>query len=104
MSKNVLLAQELVRNYHRPRGNPRCTMKVDLMKAYDFVDWDFLVHCLFCFEFLARFTKWIKVCITSPRFSISINGTPVGYFRGEKGLRLIPLFVCSSHGGFFRLM
>jgi hypothetical protein len=57
------------------------------MKAYDSVDWDFLVHCLSCFGFPACFTKWIKVCITSPRFSISINGTLVGYFRAEKGLR-----------------
>jgi hypothetical protein len=27
------------------------------------------------------------MCITSPRFSISLNGTLVGYFKGEKGLR-----------------
>jgi hypothetical protein len=31
ISENVLLAQELVRNYHRKDGKPRCTMKIDLM-------------------------------------------------------------------------
>jgi hypothetical protein len=36
--KNVLLAQELVRNCHRKEGKPRCTMKIDLMKAYDSID------------------------------------------------------------------
>jgi hypothetical protein len=36
--ENVLLAQELVRNYHRKEGIPRCTMKIDLMKAYDSVN------------------------------------------------------------------
>lgn len=87
ISENVLLAQELVRNYHRNGSSPRCTMKVDLMKAYDSVDWEFIVHCLSCFGFPARFTNWIKMCITSPRFSISLNGTLVGYFKGEKGLR-----------------
>jgi hypothetical protein len=27
------------------------------------------------------------VCITNPRFSVAINGTLVGYFQGEMGLR-----------------
>jgi hypothetical protein len=34
-----------------------------------------------------KFTNWNKKCISSPRFSISLNGTFVGYFKGEKGLR-----------------
>jgi hypothetical protein len=28
----------LVRSYHRKDGQPRCTMKIDLMKAYDSVN------------------------------------------------------------------
>jgi hypothetical protein len=87
ISENILLAQELVKNYHRKEGQPRCTMKVDLMKAYDSVDWDFILHCLSCFGFPSKFIKWIEVCITSPRFSISLNGSLVGFFRGAKGLR-----------------
>ena len=34
---NVLLAQELLRNYHKDTTSPRCTIKVDLHKAYDTV-------------------------------------------------------------------
>jgi hypothetical protein len=88
--ENILLAQELVWNYHRKEGEagqPRCTLKVDLMKAYDSVDWKFMVHCLACCGFPAKFVKWVKMCIASPRFSISLNGTLVGYFKGEKELR-----------------
>jgi hypothetical protein len=62
-------------------------MKIDLMKAYDSVDWEFILHCLTCFGFPAKFTNWVKVCITSPRFSISLNGSLIGYFPGGKGLR-----------------
>jgi len=87
ISENVLLAQELVRSYHRKEGLPRCTLKVDLMKAYDSVNWDFIIQCLICFGFPLKFTNWIKECITSPRFSISLHGTLVGYFKGGKGLR-----------------
>jgi hypothetical protein len=87
ISENVLLAQEIVRNYHKETGKPRCAMKVDLMKAYDSVNWEFMIHCLHCFGFPTKFLNWIKECITSPRFSVCLNGTLVGYFEEKKGLR-----------------
>lgn len=87
IAENVLLAQELVRNYHRKDGKRRCTLKIDLMKAYDSVNWDFIIHCLACLGFPGKFINWIKVCITSPRFSVSLNDTLMGYFKGAKGLR-----------------
>jgi hypothetical protein len=87
ISENVLLAQELVKNYHKKDGKPRCTLKIDLMKAYDSINWEFILHCLHCFGLPLRFIGWIKECITSPRFSLSLNGTLVGYFEGKKGLR-----------------
>jgi hypothetical protein len=51
ISENVLLAQELVGGYHKEKGNPRCTLKIDFIKAYDFVNWEFILHCLHCFGF-----------------------------------------------------
>lgn len=39
IAKNILLAQEAV---NKEKGNSRCTLKVDLMKAYDSVSWDLL--------------------------------------------------------------
>jgi len=61
------------------------------------------MHCLFCFGFPAMFISWIKEYVTSPRFSIALNSTLVGYFEEMKGLSQegpsLSLFVCSSHGG-----
>jgi hypothetical protein len=48
---------------------------------------EFMLHCLHYFGFPKRFLSWIRECITSPKFSICINGTLVGYFEGKKGLR-----------------
>jgi hypothetical protein len=87
ISKNVLLAQEIIKDHHKDKGNPRCTLKADLMKAYDSINWDFMMHSLHCFRFLEKFLRCIKECITSPRFFICLNGTMVGYFEGKKWLR-----------------
>jgi hypothetical protein len=57
------------------------------MKAYHSMNWDFIIQCLVCFGFPTKFINWVKECITSPQFSVSLNGTLVGYFKGEKGLR-----------------
>ncbi|KAL0282460.1 UNVERIFIED_CONTAM: hypothetical protein Sradi_7260000 [Sesamum radiatum] len=42
ISDNILLAQELLAGYNQAKLPPRCTIKVDIQKAYDSVDWDFL--------------------------------------------------------------
>jgi hypothetical protein len=46
LAENILLAQEVVKNNHKSEGKPRFTIKADLMKAYDSVDWEFLLYCL----------------------------------------------------------
>ena len=61
--------------------------KVDLMKAYDTVSWEFLFNLLEVLGFPQNLKNWIKACVSSPRYSISFNGVSIGYFRGAKGLR-----------------
>ncbi|KAL0302085.1 UNVERIFIED_CONTAM: hypothetical protein Scaly_3044300, partial [Sesamum calycinum] len=43
ISDNILLAQELLAGYNQAKLPPRCTLKVDIQKAYDSVEWDFLL-------------------------------------------------------------
>jgi hypothetical protein len=87
IAENILLAQEVVGDYHKEKGKARCTFKVDLMKAYDSLSWEYILHYLHCFGAPFRYIAWIRECITSPSFSIALNGTLVGYFKGRKGLR-----------------
>ncbi|XP_052199142.1 uncharacterized protein LOC127806110 [Diospyros lotus] len=84
---DVLLAQELVFQYHLHRGLPRCAMKVDLAKAYDTVEWDFLLTTLHLLNFPPQFCGWIRECVTTTRYSVKINGKLNGFFPGDRGLR-----------------
>ncbi|GJV05005.1 polypyrimidine tract-binding protein homolog 2 isoform X1 [Tanacetum coccineum] len=84
---NILLTQELMHNYHLDRGPPRCAFKVDIQKAYDTVDWGFLKNILAGFDFHTRMIGWIMECVTTTSFSVCINGSLHGFFKGKRGLR-----------------
>ena len=76
-----------MRNYHRGLNPPRCTMKIDLLKAYDTVSWDFLFKLLDHLGFPSIFVGWVMECCTTTRFSISMDGYLHGFFEGRRGLR-----------------
>ncbi|KAL2253036.1 UNVERIFIED_CONTAM: hypothetical protein Sindi_0098300 [Sesamum indicum] len=84
---NIMLAQELFSGYNQSRLPPRCALKVDIRKAYDSVEWDFLVAVLELFGFPPTFIRWIEECVTTPSFSVGLNGKPHGFFSGARGLR-----------------
>ncbi|KAL0439708.1 UNVERIFIED_CONTAM: LINE-1 retrotransposable element O protein [Sesamum latifolium] len=84
---NILLAQELFSGYNQRYLPPRCALKVDLWKAYDTVEWDFLRAVLTHFGFPDQFILWIIECVTMPSYSVCLNGSPHGFFRGARGLR-----------------
>ncbi|GKC81533.1 hypothetical protein Tco_1137250 [Tanacetum coccineum] len=87
ISDNILITQELMYNYHRDRGPPRCAFKVDIQKAYDTVNWGFLRNILKCFGFHMTMVKWIMACVSSASFSLSINGDIHGFFQARQGHR-----------------
>lgn len=87
LCENVLLASELVAAFDRPGDTTRGCLKVDLSKAYDNVHWDFLDYVLQAMELPPLFRQWIKECVRTTSFSISINGELAGHFNGKKGLR-----------------
>lgn len=87
ISENFMLAQELVNGYKGKKLSPRFAIKVDLRKAFDSIDWCFLLDVLTAMHFPAQFISWIAGYVTKSKFSLVINGGLVGYFDGGKGLR-----------------
>ncbi|KAL0281750.1 UNVERIFIED_CONTAM: hypothetical protein Sradi_7290800 [Sesamum radiatum] len=74
IADNILLAQELLSGYNQTRLPKRCTIKIDIQKAYDSVRWDFLLETLHLFKFPLQFISWIEQCVTTAAFSIALNG------------------------------
>jgi len=60
---------------------------LDLEKAYDHVDWDFMMYMLRRCWFGRKWCSWIAHCISSVRFSVLVNGTPTGLFNSSPSLR-----------------
>lgn len=84
--ENVLLVSELVKDYHGDSVTPRCVMKIDISKAFDNVQWMFVLKSLRALGIHEKFIHWIKLCNTSPSFSVQVNGDLVGYFQSSEGL------------------
>lgn len=85
--ENVLLATELVKDYHKESISPRCAMQIDISKAFDSVQWPFLLNTLETLGLAQKFIKWITLCITSASFSVQVNGELAGYFQSKRDLR-----------------
>lgn len=84
---NIMVAHEVVRNYHRRPGTPRCSLKIDLKKAYDTVNWKAVISTMKKMGFPEKFLNWIFLCISSAKYSIIINGAPYGFFGATRVLR-----------------
>jgi hypothetical protein len=60
---------------------------MDMEKAFDRMEWNFLLAILEKLGFSPIWISWIKTYISSASFSILLNGSPLGFFSPERGLR-----------------
>jgi hypothetical protein len=78
-------AQECLHSI-KTKNSKALILKLDLKKAFDCIDWDFLRLILTQSSFSHSMIKWIMSCVVSENFSILVNGESSSFFRSGRGL------------------
>ncbi|KAK2413305.1 hypothetical protein QL285_036031 [Trifolium repens] len=82
----VLVLNEVV-DFAKKIGKECLIFKIDFEKAYNSVDWNFLVYMLHRFGFSDLWIRWIRACVCSGKMSVLINGSPTEEFNITRGLK-----------------
>ncbi|RVW79372.1 E3 SUMO-protein ligase MMS21 [Vitis vinifera] len=81
-----LIANEVIDSWQK-RKEKGLICKLDIEKAYDSINWNFLMKVLQKMGFGNKWVGWMWSCVSSAKFSILVNGVPAGFFPSTRGLR-----------------
>ena len=89
ISDNVLVAFETL-HYLKRKTNGKVgqmALKLDMSKAYDRLEWEFLERAMRYLGLGERMVSLIMSCIRTVSYSVLLNGQPVGNIKPSRGLR-----------------
>ena len=82
----MAVAQEALHSMHLERREA-FIMKIDLMKAYDSLDWSYIRLVLLKIGLSIPIIRWIMTCITTVWYAVIINSLPTAFFDATRGFR-----------------
>ena len=71
----------------RARGNRFCALKLDIRKAYDRVEWEYLKAIMIRLGFHRLWVDMIMRLVTTVSFSVLFNGDRLENFVPSRGIR-----------------
>jgi hypothetical protein len=88
ITDNALIAFECINSLQKSMDNKGkyCAYKLDLAKAYDRVDWNYLEEVLEKLGFARQWISWIMSCVKSVTYSVRLKGELLEKFAPTRGL------------------
>lgn len=83
--ENIVLSNEVIHSL-KILKKLGIILKLDLSKAFDKLSWNYIHQMLLEFGFNSIWTRWIMNLITSPYFSVLLNGSPSSPFHPSHGI------------------
>ncbi|XP_030478240.1 uncharacterized protein LOC115695305 [Cannabis sativa] len=86
--ENSIIANELFFELNKRQGNSAYVgVKCDMSKAYDRLEWSFVLKVMRCIGFNHHFCKMILCCLSSVNFQLLLNDGLTKTFYPKRGLR-----------------
>jgi hypothetical protein len=89
ITDNILVAFEALHTMDTRMSGRKgfMALKLDMSKAYDRVEWDFLEAIMVKLGFDSRWIQLIMVCVRTVTYSVLVNGLPYGKITPSRGIR-----------------
>ena len=88
IANNIIVAQEISHSFSLSSWESQDFMiKIDLAKAFDRLEWHFIDAALARKGIHGHFINLVHACISTPNFSVIINGQSFGNFKSSRGIR-----------------
>ena len=89
ITDNVLIVFETMHHISKKKSGKvgEMTLKLDISKAFDRVEWECLEKIMEKLGFDERWRVLVMRCVRSVTYSIKINGSPRGHIIPSRGIR-----------------
>ena len=89
ITDNVLVTFETIHHINQKRMGKvdEMIVKLDMSKAYDWVEWGCLEKIMLKIVFHVKWVDILTRCVHFVSYSIKINGRPTGHITPTRGLR-----------------